>query len=301
METKQIIFILFIIIIPNFNQSFGQSTTGNDDIEQTFRNHMRETPFYKRNQIEVDEEDVLQMVDNLPAFGVFRDSYFVTGIPLNKPINVNTADAMFQISIRHRITKSRLPYNTFLFITYTQKAFWNIYAKSSPFHDINYNPAIGLGKYIIHNNKFKGTAFLQIEHESNGRDSLDSRSWNMASISVKYFFNPQIVLGLKTWIPIVDGKNNKDLIDHRGWALVSLNYITKNEKWWFSAEFNSKKGSFASANTTLTAGIKVSDKSNQYLYARFHSGTGDSLLDYKQYNINIRVGFCIKPNYLSIF
>lgn len=130
---------------------------------------------------------------------------------------------------------------------------------------------------------------------------MDSRSWNMASLSVKYFFNPQTILGLKTWISVVDGENNQNLIDYRGFGLVSLNYITKNEKWWFSAEINPKKGGLANANTTLTAGFKMSDKSNQYLYIRFYNGTGDSLLDYKQYNINIRVGFCIKPDYLSFF
>lgn len=111
-------------------------------------------------------------MDALPAFGVYKDHCFSAGIPLNESIDKNTADALFQISIRHRLTKSRFPFNTFLYFTYTQKSFWNIYAKSSSLRDSNYNPTLGLGKYIIRNNVSKGTAFLQIEHESHGREAL---------------------------------------------------------------------------------------------------------------------------------
>lgn len=299
MKTRTLFILLVVILLCNYH-SYGQSITGIDSIDHILRAHIKETPFYKEQQIETDEESALKIIDNLPAFGIFRDTYFTTGIPLNQSINENTADALFQISVRHRITRSRLPFNTFLFITYTQKSFWDIYAKSSPFRDNNYNPAIGLGKYIIHDNKFKGTAFLQIEHESNGKDSIDSRSWNMISLSIKYFFNLQLSVGCKIWIPFVDGEHNEDLLDYRGCGVFSLNYIAKDFRWWFSADINPRKG-FGNANTTFTAGYKVSEKSNQYAFVRFYNGVGDSLLDYKKYNMNIRVGFCIKPDFGSVF
>ena len=291
---------LTIYILLSALQCYAQDTTGNDSIDNVIRFHLEKTPFYKNSQIEVDEEEVLKIIDALPAFGVFKDTYFTTGIPLNQTINRNTADALFQISIRHRLTKSRLPFNTFLYLTYTQKSFWDIYADSAPFRDSNYNPAIGLGKYIIHDNKFKGTAFLEIEHESNGRDGEESRSWNMISLSAKYFFNLQLSFGVKVWIPIVDGDHNKDLIDYRGIGTLSVNYITKDAKWWLSAELNPRKG-WGNMNTVATAGFKVSRNANQYIYARFYNGRGDSLLDYNRYDMNIRVGFCIKPDFGSIF
>lgn len=278
----------------------AQVKTKNDSLDYTIQTHIEQTSVLKRNELGITEKTVLEIVDALPAFGVFKDSYFITGIPLNGAINSETADALFHISIRQRITKSRLPFNTFLYLTYSQKSFWNIYAESSPFRDNNYNPALGFGKYIIHNNKFKGTVFIQFEHESNGKDSIDSRSWNMISFSTKYFYNLRLILGAKAWIPIVDGKENRDLIDYKGIATFSVNYITKDTRWWFSAEINPRKG-FGNINTTLTAAVKVSGKSNQYLYARFFDGRGESLLDYKKYNINIRVGFCIKPDFGSIF
>jgi len=297
-KLKPIIILLFIqfIILPGR----AQEITGNDSIDNIIRSKTDQTPFYKRQEFQVDEEDVLKVIDALPAFGVFKDTYFTTGIPLSQKIDRNSADVLFQISIRHRITKSRLPFNTFLFLTYTQRSFWDIYADSAPFRDNNYNPALGLGKYIIHNNIFKGTAFLQLEHESNGRDGKESRSWNMMSFAIKYYYNLQLSFGLKVWIPFVDGGENKDLLDYRGLGTFTANYVTKDMKWWLSAELNPRKG-FGNVNTVVTASFRVSKNSNQYIYARFYNGKGDSLLDYNKYDMNIRVGFCIKPDFRSIF
>jgi len=294
--------LIFVIAVMQFIvlHANARKLTGNDSIDYVIKVHMEQTPFYKSSQIEVDEEEVLKLMDALPSFGVFKDTYFTTGIPLNTSIDRNTADALFQISIRQRLTKSRLPFDTFLYLTYTQKSFWDVYADSAPFRDNNYNPALGIGKYIIHDNKFKGTAFLQIEHESNGKGGEESRSWNMISFSTKYFFNLQLTLGLEVWIPLVDGEENKDLIDHRGIGTFSLNYITKDAKWWLSADLTPRKG-WGNINTVMTAGFKVSKNANQYIYARFYDGKGDSLLDYDKYSMNIRLGFCIKPDFGSIF
>lgn len=298
-KTPVIISILLLMVFQNLSSKVLEIGI-KDSLDIIIQEQLHKTVFYKRDQIKVNEEDVLKAVDAFPAFGVYKDTYFSTGIPLNKSIDRNTADALFQISIRHRLTKSRLPFNSFLYLTYTQKSFWNIYAESAPFRDTNYNPSLGVGKYIIHNNLLKGAAFLQLEHESNGKDGIDSRSWNMVSFSAKYFYNLQTSLGFKVWIPIVDGDENKDLVDYKGIFTLSGNYITKDSKWWLSAELNPRQG-FGNINTVVTAAFKVSKNSNQYIYARFFNGKGDSLLDYNKYDINLRVGFCIKPDFGSIF
>lgn len=278
----------------------SQNVSLKDSVENAMEERLKHTILYKRDQIQIEEESIMKLADELPAFGVYKDTYFTTGIPLNKTIDKNTADAKFQISVRQRLTKSRLPFNSFLYFTYTQKSFWNIYAESAPFRDNNYNPSIGVGKYIIHNNILKGGAFLQVEHESNGRDGKESRSWNMVSLSSTYYYNLQLAFRFKVWIPIVDGEENDDLVDYRGIGMFSVNHITKNKKWWFEAEVNPRKG-FGNANTTITASFKISKNANQYIYARFYNGTGDSLLDYNKYEMNIRVGFCIKPEFGNIF
>lgn len=193
-----------------------------------------------------------------------------------------------------------MPFNSFLYLTYTQKSFWDIYTESAPFRDINYNPSIGIGRYIIRNNTLLGTAFLQMEHESNGKSGKESRSWNMLSLSGKYFYNLQIIIGAKVWIPFIDGNENRDLLDYRGICYFTMDYITKDKRWWFSTELNPRKR-IGNINTTVSMGFKISKNDNQYIYARFYNGIGDSLLDYSRYDINIRLGFCIKPDFRSLF
>lgn len=272
----------------------------NDSLRQQYDRAMKDSHIFRPRQLEISESEAIKMADRLPAFAVYRDTYFVSGVPLNKKITNETADASFQISIRHRLTKSILPFKTFAYLTYTQKSFWDIYAESSPFRDTNYNPGLGLGKYIFHGNKLVGAAFAQIKHESNGRDGDDSRSWNYVSLSMKYYFNTRFNLSGEFWIPYVDGGNNKDLLDYRGLGYLSINYISNKHRWWLSADVNPRKG-FGNMNTTLTAAFRISERSNQYLFARFFQGYGESLKDYNKYMINIRVGICIKPDFYSIF
>lgn len=272
----------------------------NDSLRQEYDKAMQDPHIFKPRHFRISEKDAIKLADKLPAFAVYKDTYFVTGVPLNRKITNEAADVTFQISIRQRLTKSVLPFKTFAYLTYTQKSFWDIYAESSPFRDTNYNPGIGLGKYIFHNNKLVGAAFAQIRHESNGRDGIESRSWNYLSVSMKYFFNARFNLAGELWIPYVDGDNNQDLLDYRGLGYISLNYISNKQKWWLSADFNPRKG-FGNVNTTMTASFRVSQKSNQFLFARFFQGYGESLMDYNKYTMNIRIGICIKPDFYNIF
>lgn len=255
---------------------------------------------FKRVTIYRSEKEILDAIDKIPPFGIYKDNFFITGIPLNQKITNNTADAMFQISIRHRLTKSILPFGTFAYLTYTQKSFWNIYAESSPFRDTNYNPGVGLAKAILHKNRLLGVAFMQIKHESNGREKEESRSWNYLSLAAKYYINPQFNISGEFWLPYVDGDNNKDLLDYKGLGQINVSLTDARQKWWLEMQLNQRKG-FGNINTIASIAFKVSKSSNQYLFLRFQDGYGDSLLDYNKYSMNVRIGMCIKPDFYSIY
>ncbi|MFA5695389.1 MAG: phospholipase A [Proteiniphilum sp.] len=251
-------------------------------------------------ELAITEDEIINQMDGLPPFSIYKDNYFISGIPLNKRIDGETADARFQVSIRHRLTTSRLPFNSFLYLTYTQKSFWDIYQKSAPFRDSNYNPGIGLGRYIIVDNRLTGAAFLQLEHESNGRDSLDSRSTNWLGLSGKYFFTSNLAVSFKVIIPFMNEEENIDLYDYRGTGNFTADYKTSGNQWWLSGTYSLRK-SVKDVNLKLTAGFKISDKFNQYIFGELYSGTGDSLLDYKRRDLQIRAGICIKPDFYSVF
>lgn len=264
---------------------------------------IRERVLKERSSLEISEEEVRSKLDSTHSFGILKDTYFITGNPLNKEINVDNADVKYQISFRQRLTNSYLPFNTFIFISYTQKSFWNIYKKSSPFLDTNFNPGIGLGRYLISDdNNYMGSVFVQLEHESNGKDSLDSRSWDFMSASGKYYFNDRLFFRAKAWLPLflLMEDTNTDLLRYKGYANFSVDYRTKNERWWFNANVTPRRN-FITMNTNLSAAFRVSKKFNQYLFFELYNGRGDSLLDYKEYDLKLRVGMCIKPDFFSVF
>ncbi len=241
--------------------------------------------------LEMTQDEATQLLNRQPDFGMYKDNYFITGVPTNKSINSQTADAKFQISIRQRLFNSLMPYNTHLMLIYTQKSFWDIYDESAPFDDSNYNPGLLLTKPIIDKNKLKGIVAFSIEHESNGRDSIDNRSWNYFTLSGTYFFNYYFSTQAKVWHGKL-GQDNTDLYDYRGYGLIALNFRNKNDRLTASLVINPTK-SF-SINTQVDLSYRLNKRANQSLFIQWYNGYGESLLDYNQYTSMIRVGMLIK-------
>jgi phospholipase A1 len=249
------------------------------------------TNLIKPVYLEISEEKILELFDKQPSFGMYHDNYFITGIPLNKEVNKHTADAKFQISIRQRLTKTVLPFNSFLMLTYTQKSFWDIYEKSSPFGDNNYNPGLVLAKPVVRNNKLRGITSFAFEHESNGKDSLDSRSWNYFTLSGVYFYNASLSVQAKVWYGWLDGEN-PDLFKYKGYGMIALNYRSLNDRFGVSLVLNPCK---AAVNTQMEVTYRPNKKANQYLFLQWYQGYGESLLEYNRYTSMIRVGICMRP------
>lgn len=172
-----------------------QDSTVRPQNDSTVRQLSRSTRRQKKLSQFPDNDSIRTQIDHDPAFGIYKDNYFVTGSSFNGGVNKNNSDAKFQISLRYRLIQGVLPYNTYLFISYTQKSFWDIYRKSKPFSESNYNPTIGLGNLICRQGKAVGLALLQYEHESNGRDSIWSRSWNRISLMGQLFFTKKLGYG----------------------------------------------------------------------------------------------------------
>ncbi|MDR3141929.1 MAG: phospholipase A, partial [Tannerellaceae bacterium] len=105
-------------------------------------------------------DSVRAEIEKAPSFGLYKDNYFMTGAPLNHKVTRHTTDVKFQLSIRQRITKSKLPFDTYLFFQYTQKAFWNVLENSLPMRDINFNPGLGIGHLIVYKGRYIGQAYL---------------------------------------------------------------------------------------------------------------------------------------------
>lgn len=82
-------------------------------------------------------DSIRAILDKSPYFTLFKDNYFIGGIPIGNKPTARNSDVKFQLSIAQRLTKSKLPFDTYLFLQYTQKAFWNVFQESLPMRDLN--------------------------------------------------------------------------------------------------------------------------------------------------------------------
>ncbi len=236
-----------------------------------------------------------------PYFGLYKDNYFTVGTtPFRKPTSTNS-DVKFQISLSIRLTNAVLPWNSFLYLFYTQKTFWNVFQNSMPMHDLNFNPGIGWSKPFFNKGRYAGKLTMLVEHESNGRDGLDSRSWNRVSFYGSTIIDDWLMVHAKFWIPIIDGENNRDILKYCGIYQSGVVVTTPNKKFSFGLTMVKRSGWNLNFNTILEASWKVHEKSNLNLFAQYYNGYGESLLDYNQFHSRLRVGIVFKPHFFSEF
>lgn len=251
------------------------------------------------NSIPIDADSLRREFDNGPYFGLYKDNYFIFGPTIgSKPTKENT-NVKFQISIRQKLTKSTLPWGTYLYLCYTQKVFWNVLEESLPMTDLNFNPGIGLAKPVFSNGKYVGKLLLQIEHESNGRDSIQSRSWNRLSIGGDILFTNHLLLHAKVWIPYVDGENNKDLLKYVGIGQVGVELMSNDRRWKGSLVLVKRKNWKLDFNTIAEVSWQFSRKADWSLFAQYYNGYGEGLLDYNRFSSHLRMGIVIRPRLFS--
>ena len=246
-----------------------------------------------------DSDSLRRMFDQEPYFSLYRDNYFTAGTTLGSKPTSKNSDIKFQVSIAQRITKSVLPFNSYFFIFYNQKVFWNVFENSMPVHDFVFNPGIGFSKLLISKNRVVGKASLLIEHESNGKDSINSRSWNRISLCGSIYISPQFMIHAKYWIPIIDGTHNKDIMRYSGIFQNGIQVMSRDKRYGMAITVVKRQGWNLSFNTIIELNYRLFKQENQYLFLQYYNGYGESLIDYNKYHSRLRVGFVIKPKWFS--
>lgn len=247
----------------------------------------------------VNSDSIRQAFDNGPYFGLYKDNYFIFGPAIGQRITKENTNIKFQISVAQRLTRSTLPLGSYLFLFYTQKCFWNVLENSMPMTDLNFNPGIGLTKPLFVKNRFVGKVNLVLEHESNGRDGIESRSWNKVSLGGSIMIDPRITVHGKFWIPIVDGENNRDILDYCGIYQVGTSFMSTNSRWGASVILTKRRGWKLNYNTVLEFSYRIFPRDNQYIFVQYYNGYGEGLLAYKEFHSQLRVGIVIKPKLFS--
>ena len=253
----------------------------------------------KLDNMEFNADSIRKEFDEAPHFSLYKDNYFTIGTAIGPRPSATNSDVKFQVSISQRLTKSTLPFNTYLFLFYNQKVFWNVFENSMPVHDFNFNPGIGVCKLLIAKDRVIGKASLLIEHESNGRDNDNSRSWNKISLCGSIYISPQFMIHAKYWIPIVDGQHNRDILRYCGIFQNGLQVMSNDKKYGMAITLVKRQGWNLNFNTIVELNYRLFKKDNHYMFLQYYNGYGDNLLDYNKFHSRLRFGIVIKPDWYS--
>ncbi|MCM1066160.1 MAG: phospholipase A [Muribaculaceae bacterium] len=248
----------------------------------------------------LDADSVKRDFSNQPYFGLYKDNYFIFGPPLGPKASKSNTNVKFQISISQRLTRSTLPWGTYLYLFYTQKCFWNVLENSLPMTDLNFNPGIGLTKPLFVKNRYIGKLTFLIEHESNGRDSIQSRSWNRVALAANVMVTKNLMVHGKIWAPIVDGGNNKDIVDYCGFCQFGFQVVSDDRRFTGGVTIVPRHR-IGSCNTIVDVSYRIFKRDNQYLFLQFYNGYGEGLLEYNKFHSQIRIGLLIRPKLFSDF
>lgn len=248
-----------------------------------------------------DVDSLRRDFDNQPYFGLYKDNYFIFGPSVGPRATNENTNIKFQISIAQRLTKSVLPWHSYLYLFYSQKCFWNVLQESMPMTDLNFNPGIGLAKQLFVKNRFIGKLYFLIEHESNGRDGDASRSWNKISFGANVIVDPHLMVHGKVWIPIVDGGNNRDILDYSGIYQMGMQFFSQNKRFNGAVTLIKRRGWNLNYNTIVELSYRLWKRDNQFLFLQYYNGYGEGLLEYNKFHSQLRVGIVIKPKLFSDF
>ncbi|MFT5699216.1 MAG: phospholipase A1 [Desulforhopalus sp.] len=211
-------------------------------------------------------------------------------------IEAEDIEAQFQISI-----KVPLAVNLFdtvdIYGAYTNRSFWQLYnASSAPFRETNHEPE----GWVQFNPKWEFWGFtnsanmLGIVHQSNGRGSSLSRSWNRvyANFIVE---RGNFALSFKPWIRISEDEeddDNPDITDFLGHGELRAAYKIKEHVFSVMSRNNIESG-FENGAVELSWSFPLFGYPYCKGYVQYFTGYGESLIDYDNYVNRIGIGISV--------
>ena len=232
----------------------------------------------------------------------YKPNYFLpysqslTGTPgggLDSDANLQQIEAEFQFSFRAPIATGLFWGHGAFQLAYTQLSFYQIYNSelSSPFRESDYEPEAQITFETPY--KLLGWALRDVnfalDHQSNGRSSPDSRSWNRA-----YF---QIIAGrgngvvaIRPWIRIPESHaqdDNPDIEHYLGNFELRTSYTWHDQVGTIllrnNMNFHTNKGA-----VDLSYSFPLFKKLRGYI--KYFNGYGQTLIDYNTPDSRVGAG-----------
>ena len=215
-------------------------------------------------------------------------------------------NARFQLSFKYRLFDpgsgygAQRPWLSGLYFGYTQNSLWDLESASKPFRDTSYRPSLFWKWERTDNHTWIDGARFGVEHESNGRGGVDSRSINIAFVRPEWRwrgadgrlleFTPKVYRYLNKG-------ENPDIPDYRGHVDWRVRYDSGGQ--WIATAVarlgNSGRGSLLVDLSRRTRDVRVGPLSG-YLHLQFFDGYGEAIVDYNvRRQAQVRIGLAIVP------
>lgn len=231
--------------------------------------------------------------------------YTYNAFPNNTPFEfldsgeyVQEEEAKFQISFKMPITHDLLIPDSTLFFAYTNQSWWQIYNTdfSSAFRESDHEPELFVRHYGGPRLGRASVASwdLGLVHQSNGRPTQLSRSWNRVFANVAIDAG-DLALSVKAWYRLpesADEDDNPNLYRYRGYGEVRALYTPNRNTFGLMLRPGTDKGGLE-----LTWSYPLSNFLR--VYAMYFNGYGESLLDYDHRVERIGIGFALN-DYLQL-
>ena len=218
--------------------------------------------------------------------------------------NLEDVEANFQVSFKVPLNhKSMLVDGDALYIGFTLEAWWQVYSSniSKPFRETNYQPELfyfaPLGWQPFGGNT---GMMVGIEHQSNGRTQLTSRSWNRVFAQFLYE-KDNFAFSFRPWYRLSEddkmfagdpeGDDNPDIEDFMGNFELGLVYDWDKVQFTYTGRQN-----FSTGNGSSEIGVVFPLFGKLNGYAKAFTGYGDSLIDYNYKQTRFGIGIALnKP------
>lgn len=218
--------------------------------------------------------------------------------------DIDNVEIKFQVSFKTPFWEAPFGKNSSLFFAYTGQSYWQAYNSevSSPFRETNHQPEIfaawstdwKIGEWQI------PAVSVGVEHQSNGRSGLSSRSWNRLYTEWA-FEKDRWVLAFKPWWRIPEeqkqdpldpeGDDNPDIDDYMGYFEFQTRYQWVDHNFGVMLRNNLRSDNKGAMQFDWT--FPLDEKGKLRGYIQYFNGYGESLIDYNRRTNRLGVGFVL--------
>lgn len=200
----------------------------------------------------------------------------------------------FQLGFKMKLVEDVTPAHTDLWLGYTQQSYWQAYNQkaSRPFRETDYQPELMVVTPVDFRVLGMHARFVNVGlvHQSNGRASTLSRSWNRIYVQAGLEKGNLILLG-RVWKRLSESAaddDNPDILDFMGYGDISGTYRWRGQELSALVRYN-----FHTDRGALQLGWAFPLIEHLKGYVQVFSGYGQSLVDYNYSQKTIGLGVLI--------